>query len=94
MCEMKIKIRDPDHAVAHSAYEQVSEEPGDFPVVIEFEADLEPFEKILVKAKLLSGDPKDFAFHNVMVTAASSESSNSEFLSKLYVRAGSFLEPV
>ena len=80
MCDMKIKIRDPGHAVAHSAYQQVSEEAGDFPVVIELEADFEPFERIFVKARLLSSDPNDFAYHNVMVTSGLNNDANGEFI--------------
>ena len=72
-------IRNPEKALAHKSFQQISETSSEFPISIEFEANCGPFEKIVVKAKLLASEPSDYAHHNVFVASSNNKLSNGDF---------------
>ena len=77
MSSMKVQIRSPNQPIVHTAFRQVSNDSVSFPVALEQDIILEPFERLVVKAKLMTENPDEYAYRDVMITFVSHERSSN-----------------
>ena len=77
---MKVTIRDPKSPRIFKALHEVSDQESSF-VVSAGEVTLGPFERKIVRAKIITQQPNEFHFRNVMIQSCSAN-SNATFASE------------
>ena len=75
LTSMKIVIRAPVKPVWHHAYTQVGDASVATPVALDSDLVLQPFERTVVKTKLVISDPEPLIFQNVILNAAIADAS-------------------
>ena len=79
---MKVVVRAPTRPMWYHAHAQVSDEFKKIPVALAQNVILQPFERAILKAKLLTDNLDDYAFRNVLINFATPDRvlKNSLFL--------------
>ena len=75
LTSMKIVVRAPVRPMWHYAHTQVGDSSLAVPVVLDSDLVLQPFERAVVKAKVITNDLEPLIFQNVALNAANADAS-------------------
>ena len=75
LTSMNIVVRAPVKPVWHHAHTQVGDASVATPVALDSDLVLQPFERTVIKAKLITSDLEPLIFHNVILNAAIADTS-------------------